>query len=459
MKKMKRLQKGFTLIELLIVLAIFSIIMVLVMSFIDPVSNVMKKASTRERTASYVDNINEYLEKSMRYAQYVRVFEGNFCNNTAPSGDPDNTYDVFAEDKAVQQFVDDYFDGAISSEYEMAGTLKIYKPLTGKVHVLKFCNDHMLDSDDKPGTIYETVYDFTAGESVLYQMVGPSSIDEETGEEIGGEVTYVRRWSDDDDPEKTKSPDYHDGSAQVAVLDQFKHSVVTAPAAQTNVKVINPEHFKDFSYYYQIGDFSFDSLKPADITNYGLSDPGDGYYSMLNRLGSGFSTSTSNSKQWFQLCTVTYQNNNKGNNMIEATNSETSEKAKVFLSPSYMNMSGSYLINGALSTFANKTDYYRYSRAYGTKDKKDDAGKYTYAESDTEKSQPLIAPIKLDDDNGKSSPMSSVFTHYKAKLAAGSESDNIYFIYVVPREVNNNVDVIGTPSDDEEEEEEEEEGE
>ena len=51
--------KGFTLIELIIVLAIFSVIMTLVMSFIDPVSRLMTKTSVRERTSAYVDNIGE----------------------------------------------------------------------------------------------------------------------------------------------------------------------------------------------------------------------------------------------------------------------------------------------------------------------------------------------------------------------------------------------------------------
>ena len=55
------ISKGFTLIELIIVLAIFGIILSVVMSLLDPTSKIMKKASTRERTAAYADNISEYI--------------------------------------------------------------------------------------------------------------------------------------------------------------------------------------------------------------------------------------------------------------------------------------------------------------------------------------------------------------------------------------------------------------
>ncbi len=74
MENKKSKLKGFTLIELIIVLAIFSGLMVLIMSFIDPVSRQMTDTSVRERTASYVDNISDYFDGSLRYAQFARVY-------------------------------------------------------------------------------------------------------------------------------------------------------------------------------------------------------------------------------------------------------------------------------------------------------------------------------------------------------------------------------------------------
>ena len=44
----KRTQKGFTLIELIIVMAVFSILMVAVMSIVNPLSKVVKKVSIQE---------------------------------------------------------------------------------------------------------------------------------------------------------------------------------------------------------------------------------------------------------------------------------------------------------------------------------------------------------------------------------------------------------------------------
>ena len=442
MNLIKRTKKGFTLIELIIVLAIFSVIMVLVMSFIDPVSKIMKKSSTRERTASYVDNINEYLEKSLRYAQYVRVFEGDFCNNLSNNGD--GTYNTFlsdyadvstdaeAEKYAVMQFVDDYFDGAICSEYEMVGTTKIYKPLTGKVHVLKLCNDKVFNSGDKPGTVYETVYDFTAGESAIYEVI-----------EEGGAVGHVRRWSDDHEENMRKSYPY-EGVAQVDVPAAFAHSVVTPVSGQVNMPVINPEHFTDYSYFYQLGDFSFDAMKADKLSEFGLTEPRDGFYSALTRLGDGYINNTENNTQSFVLCTVTYQNNNKGNNMSVETN-EDGDSIRAFLSPAYMNMTGSTLINSGLFSNPKRTDCYRYDRAAGTKDDVAAAGNYVYASSDTEKTQPLIKPISVSDSNGKSSPFKRAFDPpYTAKFDGATTSDNIYFIYVIPRELNTSVDIEPT---------------
>ena len=48
MKVSKKL-KGFTLLELIIVIALFTIIMAAVMTLIDPVSKVMRKASIQEK--------------------------------------------------------------------------------------------------------------------------------------------------------------------------------------------------------------------------------------------------------------------------------------------------------------------------------------------------------------------------------------------------------------------------
>ena len=46
----KSIKKGFTLVELIVVMAIFSILMVGVMSLITPVSNMFKSTAISEKT-------------------------------------------------------------------------------------------------------------------------------------------------------------------------------------------------------------------------------------------------------------------------------------------------------------------------------------------------------------------------------------------------------------------------
>ena len=138
----KRTLKGFTLLELIIVMALFSVIMMMVMSLVDPVTGVMKKTSVRERSAAYVDNINDYVSKSLRYAKFVRVFDGELCDKL-------NTSTPVSKEEAVVTFVDDFFDNVVNDSYS---------PVTGKVHVLELNNDD--------GGVYESIYKFKAGDSI-----------------------------------------------------------------------------------------------------------------------------------------------------------------------------------------------------------------------------------------------------------------------------------------------------
>lgn len=78
----KRTSKGFTLIELIIVMAVFSIIMLGAMSLVDPVTKINTKASTNERTSAYVDNIQNYLQGSLQYADNLWVYQGTLPSDT-----------------------------------------------------------------------------------------------------------------------------------------------------------------------------------------------------------------------------------------------------------------------------------------------------------------------------------------------------------------------------------------
>lgn len=130
--------KGFTLIELIIVLAIFSIILTLVMSFIDPATRLMKSTSVKEKTGAYVDNVSEYLQNSLRYAKFVHIYEGK-----EPS--------IYQ----IRDIVSKNFNGAVTIK-DNSGTPY---PVEGNVRVLKM--------DNTDGQIYEKVYRFTAQDSIL----------------------------------------------------------------------------------------------------------------------------------------------------------------------------------------------------------------------------------------------------------------------------------------------------
>lgn len=191
----KKTLKGFTLVELIIVLAIFSVILALVMSFIDPVSNLMKNTSIRERTAAYSDNISEYIDNSLHYAKYLYVYEGGEIFAYGDTHTPavvDASLDADALERAeVAQAAKDIV------EKNLGGAVRRNKNnfITGLVRVMKFDNS-------SEGQIYEWVCEFTSGQ--------------------------------------TANPDE-------PVIDS-----VSAKRA-----VLNPEHFENYNYHYSIGYYDY----------------------------------------------------------------------------------------------------------------------------------------------------------------------------------------------------------
>lgn len=143
MKVSKKL-KGFTLLELIIVIALFTIIMAAVMTLIDPVSKVMSKASIQEKNSSSVNVIKDYLEGSMKYSAFLTAYTGEFNDKVF------NGKKIADEEDAVEDFVDTYFDGRIDSNKDLA---------KGKVRVIEIDNIN-------GGKIYESVYNFTAGDQI-----------------------------------------------------------------------------------------------------------------------------------------------------------------------------------------------------------------------------------------------------------------------------------------------------
>ncbi|MGN0607556.1 MAG: type II secretion system protein [Oscillospiraceae bacterium] len=69
---MKKL-KGFTLVELIVVTAIFSLIMVAVLSILNPIGEVYNKTANYEHMRAASDNLRMYIEDNIRYADKMQV--------------------------------------------------------------------------------------------------------------------------------------------------------------------------------------------------------------------------------------------------------------------------------------------------------------------------------------------------------------------------------------------------
>lgn len=400
MNKNKKAFKGFTLIELIIVLAIFSVIMVLVMSFIDPVSRLMTKTSIRERTAAYVDNIGEYIDKSIRPAQNIVVYEHGLYSK-------DYTADSCTEEIVVRDFVDTYYDGAIDENSA---------PLTGKVHVLKLINSGFQEEgvyDLESGKIYESVYDFTAGCGKPGNVyIDPSSYNE----------VDVTGWTED----QITAAGYSQVEKRTYDGINFNHASVTVRAR--NKSVINDEHFEDYSYYYKLGMQTFSPITnlseytPLDGEPAIVESPNAKYFysaitSMKDSLNSPFSTDPS--IEQFVVNVVSFMNDS-ADNKIDCKYHEgdaDEEAVTVFKSPSNMSSVGMTLKNAEMHDNAIK--FYRIKRDASGDPEKDDDGV-------TDKIEKVINQL------GVSAFREITDTYYGPDDARGN---NIYIVYAVSSEI------------------------
>ncbi len=428
--------KGFTLIELIIVLAIFSALMVLIMSFIDPVSRQMTDTSVRERTAAYADNISDYIDGSLRHAKFIKIYEKGYCANnlTDPIDDPgqttyyENTMGIDGCNEAagrdarwlaVRDFADSYFDGAIKGFTSSGGTT-IAVPMGGKIHVLEVLNnDTMLfnpvtcayDIDGKAGEIYETVYNFTAGNSVI--------------DNTSSESIKPRIFSE----------------------DNCFQSVVTV--SKNPVSVINPEHFQNYSYYYKLGMYSLEPVSDSDLQvdpannqfiPVGETDPlpidpyANYYYSQLQPLSiASLSDPDTVNENRFTLNVVSYQKNDTSSNMFNVTQNDPAGGTKVvpvFKSPTCLNSTSMAFINviePSKTETTNKRNYTYYRLKQQNKETTSVVGSGKYLDKDGHDAavqDAVVEKIEIYD------------TPFSHKVSQAHTGDNIYIIYAVPSEID-----------------------
>jgi prepilin-type N-terminal cleavage/methylation domain-containing protein len=156
---MNKIKKGFTLLELIIVMAIFSILMVGVMALIKPVSNMFKSASISEKTYSYANNVQQYLQTKLEYAENVYVGTADKMGLTEDGAANDEKLAEY-----VEKFRTDYFNEVVKSP-DGGSTIEY---VNGKIHVVRLVNKDGTLRDGTPvkkGQITHRVYNFNSKES------------------------------------------------------------------------------------------------------------------------------------------------------------------------------------------------------------------------------------------------------------------------------------------------------
>lgn len=313
----KRTKKGFTLVELIIVMAVFSILMVAVMSIINPLSKIVKKASIQEANTAAVDNMKRYMEGSIRYSDCIDVYVGelvDFDGNplSAPAGLDTETF-------AARNFVENHYMNRTNPGTE--------DPLTGKVRMLK------IDNGDG-GRITEYEWDFTSG------------------------YTYIQY----DSSGNKKQIEDEDGNK----IDDYgiEHATLTNMTVDKNV--INPVYYEDYSFYFQPGYNTTSVIDDEALINSisgfnTANDKADTYYSSIVpvKMPSG-ADSPSFSKELFSLTVMTYKNDGAYGEIPDDPATAEDESRLIFRSPfaiSNINMS---LVNINSSFSSN-----RYGEGYG----------------------------------------------------------------------------------------------
>lgn len=387
---MKKKLKGFTLIELIIVLAIFSVILSLVLSFIDPVSNIMKRTSTKERTAAYVDNITEYVDNSIHYAKFMRVYEGGYCDVDAATGYAMPAVYTDDEAKIVKSMVDDIYRNAVNDADES---------ITGRVRVLKLINTP-ISGCPQMGQIYESVYKFTARK------------------------------------------DYTKLDGSVELISDSAISLIS-----DNVPVINPEHFEDYCYYYSKGFMDLVPITNSSIPernpgNYKdgetpISNDGDGYYSAIAPItyddAGVIKPMEIKAGENFAINVTSYQvDKKKGTSNMEKVTytgdvTGVDRTVPVFWSPAHLTTSSMALVNVMKASETNAVICCRAVRdEFGAQVRVPDP------ETGTMKAQ--FAPVVPAD-----LPTSAYMEYKPTYTESDGLTDNLYIVYIVPEEINDTV--------------------
>jgi prepilin-type N-terminal cleavage/methylation domain-containing protein len=168
MKNTKRkVLKGLTLIELIVVMAIFSILLVGIMAFFQPVERIFKNTAISEKTYSYANNIEELIETKLKYTDAVWIFNSSKVDGTGFMKTADGMTDDEELTAISEAFANMYYKDVFLKTSEPGGaSTEAYAK--GKVHIMHLINDpanipsSSVPSDFVIGQIGERTVDFTS---------------------------------------------------------------------------------------------------------------------------------------------------------------------------------------------------------------------------------------------------------------------------------------------------------
>lgn len=391
----KRTKKGFTLIELIIVMAVFTILMVAVMSVINPLNKIVKRASLKEANAAAVDNVKRYMENTIRYSDCIEVYVGaltDFYGNdfVVPAG-----YD--AETYAATKFIENHYTNRTNPGTE--------DPLTGKVRMLK------IDNADN-GRITEYEWDFKAGYTYIqYDSKGNKMMVQDT--DMNGTPLF------DSEGKKIMTIDY---GVEPAVLT----------GKSVDKDVINPVYYKDYSFYFQPGYNTTQTINDNDLINsisgFDTSkDKADIYYSSIVPVETSSGAKMPDfSSELFSLTVMTYKNDGAFGEIADDAATAEDESQIIFRSPFAMSNINMSLVNINSSFSSNKaSDGYGPIRWSGKP-----AGKSTdYSPLDkVDVATPKDGKWDYEEINTKQAALiNKRFYCYPEK-----EGDCIYFVFTLP---------------------------
>lgn len=152
------MKKGFTLIELVVVMAIFSILLVGVMSLTGPVSKMMQSASLSEKTYSYAHNIQVYLQGKLEYADNLYVYTSDAVDSDGDGVVSARELRDVAENFRAGPIVtkDGHYANLVTHDIGSGASIKDNTHTTkGKIYIMRLAN-----TGADAGQITLRTYDF-----------------------------------------------------------------------------------------------------------------------------------------------------------------------------------------------------------------------------------------------------------------------------------------------------------